>query len=336
MTAVMPMVLQRYKNYNGFEGNSTVDKLADGTPKSANTIPDDEDINQDYTVNLNEEYYQYKIEISPDKLRIGENFVTDSIFTDANQIDPGAEPNKITWYQLKIPIRQYEKKVGGIQDFKSIRFMRMYVSGFEDSLVLRFGNLQLVRADWRRYLNTLKFPPRVGPAIDPNDRTELVVSTVNVNENSKRVPIPYVVPPGFSREIDPTQQANVQQNEQSLSIAVCNLGKDDARGAYRPIEYDIRNYKKLKMFVHAESQDPLIQKGDVVAIMRIGTDLENNFYQYEIPLTILPNGNADPAAVWPTENEILIELEEFYRVKLNRQLANSANPNGFYSETLAN
>ena len=330
------MVLQRYKNYNGFEGNSTVDKLADGTPKSANTIPDDEDINQDYTVNLNEEYYQYKIEISPDKLRIGENFVTDSIFTDANQIDPGAEPNKITWYQLKIPIRQYEKKVGGIQDFKSIRFMRMYVSGFEDSLVLRFGNLQLVRADWRRYLNTLKFPPRVGPAIDPNDRTELVVSTVNVNENSKRVPIPYVVPPGFSREIDPTQQANVQQNEQSLSIAVCNLGKDDARGAYRPIEYDIRNYKKLKMFVHAESQDPLIQKGDVVAIMRIGTDLENNFYQYEIPLTISPNGNADPAAVWPTENEILIELEEFYRVKLNRQLANSANPNGFYSETLAN
>ena len=199
------LVLPRYKRYNGFDGNSTLDKLADGTPKSGYTIPDDEDINQDYTVNFIEEYYQYKISIDPSKLKIGENYVTDSIKVEASQIDPGALPNEVTWYQLKIPIRQYEKKIGGIQDFKSIRFMRMFVKGFEDSAVLRFANFQLVRADWRRYLSTLKFPPRVGPAIDPNDESELVVSTVNVNENSKRSPIPYVVPPGFSREIDPTQ-----------------------------------------------------------------------------------------------------------------------------------
>ena len=124
-------------------------------------------------------------------------------------------------------------------------------------------------------LSTLKFPPRVGPPVDPNDDSELVVSTVNINENSKRSPIPYKVPPDFSREIDPTQQGNVQQNEQSLSIAVCNLGKEDARGAYRPMDYDIRNYKTLKMFVHAESNTA--QDGDAIAIMRIGTDLENNF-----------------------------------------------------------
>ncbi|PCJ66796.1 MAG: cell surface protein SprA [Bacteroidetes bacterium] len=328
------LVLPRYKKYNGFEGNSTLDKLADGTPKSGYTIPDDEDINQDYTVNLNEEYFQYRISIDPNNLKINENYVTDSIRVTADQIDPGALPNEVTWYQLKIPIRQYEKKIGGIQDFKSIRFMRMFVKGFEDSVVLRFANFQLVRANWRRYLKTLKFPPRVGPPIDPNDDAELVVSTVNVNENSKRSPIPYVVPPGFSREIDPTQVGNVQQNEQSLSIEVRNLDKEDAKGAYRALDYDIRNYKTLKMFVHAESQTAM--NGDVVAMMRIGTDLESNFYQYEVPLIISPEGVADPSSVWPSENEIIVDLEEFYRVKLNRQLNNQSDPNGFYSETLSN
>lgn len=326
-------VLACYKRFNGFEGNSTLDKLADGTPKSGTTIPDDEDINQDYTVNLNEEYYQYKIDISPSSLKIGQNYVTDSLYVKAKQEDEGALPNYITWYQLKIPVRQYEKKVGGIQDFKSIRFMRMFVKGFQDSVVLRFANLQLVRADWRRYLNTLKFPPRVGPAIDPNDDSELVVSTVNIVENSNRKPIKYKVPPGFSREIDPTQPGNVQQNEQSLSIAVCNLQKEDARGAFRTLNLDIRNYKTFKMFLHAESENA--QDGDVVAIMRVGTDLENNFYQYEIPLKLTPYGTSDGQAIWPVENELAIDLEDFYRVKLNRQL-NTTNPTGFYSETLPN
>ena len=328
------LVLDRYKKYNGFEGNSTLDKLADGSPKSGTTIPDDEDINQDYTLNQNEEYFQYKIEISPQGLQIGQNYVTDEILADANQTDPGVLPNEVTWYQLKIPIRQYDKKVGGIQDFKSIRFMRMFLKGFEDSVVLRFGNLQLVRADWRRYLSTLKFPPKVGPAIDPNDESELVVSTVNVNENSKRQPIPYAVPPGFSREIDPTQVGNRQQNEQSLSIAVCNLDKEDAKGAYRPLDFDIRNYKTLKMFIHGESLNA--QNGDVVAIVRIGTDLENNFYQYEIPLTLTPSGSGDPQAIWPSENELIVDLDAFYTLKLNRQLNNSGSPNGYYSETLPN
>ena len=328
------LVLNRYKRFNGFEGNNTLDNLADGSPKSNSTLPDDEDINQDYTVSSTEEYFQYRIEIDPTRMKVGENYVTDEITVTANQVDPGALPNDVTWYQLKIPIRQYEKKVGGIQDFKSIRFMRMFLKGFEDSVVLRFGNLQLVRADWRRYLNTLKFPPRVGPPVDPNDDTELVVSTVNVNENSKRTPIAYVVPPGFSREIDPTQVGNVQQNEQSLSIAVCNLEKDDARGAYRMLDYDIRNYKTLKMFVHAES--PTAQNGDAIAIMRIGTDLESNFYQYEIPLNVSPEGNADPQVVWPTENELIVELQNFYDVKLEREADKSGSPNRYYTKVLPN
>lgn len=326
-------IIQRYKKYNGVEGNSTLDKLDDGTPKSGNNKPDDEDINLDHTVNMVEEYYQYKIAIDPSELRIGQNYVTDTILADGFQEDQGVKPNKVYWYQLKIPIRQYERKIGGIQDFKSIRFMRMYLKGFEDSVVLRFANLQLVRADWRRYLRTLKFPPSVGPPVDPNDDTKLVVSTVNIFENSQRDPIPYKVPPGFTREIDPTQIGNVQQNEQSLSIAVCELDKGDARGAFRTLNYDIRNYKSMRMFIHAESQTA--QDGEAVAIIRVGTDLENNFYQYEIPLKLTPFGTGDATAIWPADNEFNIELEEFYRVKLNRELK-GLGPTAYYSETLAN
>ena len=147
----------------------------------------------------------------------------------------------------------------------------------------------VVIPDWRRYLNTLKFPPRVGPPVDPNDESELVVSTVNINENGRRSPIPYKVPPDFSREIDPTQQGNVEQNEQSLSIAVCDLGREDARGAYRTLNFDIRNYKTLKMFVHEESNDA--QDGEAIAIKGVGTDLATNFNQYKVTLKITKNGD---------------------------------------------
>lgn len=326
-------ILERYKRWNNQEGNSTLDKLQDGTPKSGSTVPDDEDINGDHTINMVEEYFQYRISIRPEDLVIGQNYVTDTIHAEARQLDPGVKPNKVIWYQLKIPIRQYEKRVGGIQDFKSIRFMRMFMKDFEDSTILRFANLQLVRADWRRYLQTLKFPPSVGPPIDPNDASKLVVSTVNVVENSKRSPIRYTVPPRFTRVVDPTQVGNVQQNEQSISIAVCDLDKGDARGAFRTLNYDIRNYSRLAMFIHAESQ--FGQDGDAVAIIRMGTDLENNFYQYEIPLKLTSYGSSAPDDIWPLENELNIELEEFYQVKLRRDLA-GGDPTSYYSEVLPN
>ena len=151
-------VLERYKLWNNPEGNSTLDKLQDGTPKSGDVRPDDEDVNEDHTVNMLEEYYQYKIIIDPANFKVGQNYVTDSIIATPQLVNPGHTPQTVTWYQLKIPVRQFEKKVGGIQDFKSIRFMRVFMKGFEDTAVIRFANFQLVRADWRRYLNTLKFP----------------------------------------------------------------------------------------------------------------------------------------------------------------------------------
>ncbi len=330
---VQKSILGRYESFNGMEGNSSLSTLAGGIPASATALPDDEDINRDQTPNFNEEYFQYKIDIGPNSFKVGSNFVTDSIQTIPNYIDPSGMPPRVTWYQFKVPIRLYDKKVGGIQDFKSIRFMRLFLKGFEDSVVCRFGQMQLVRADWRRYLKNLNFPPGVGPNLDPNDLTEFVISAVNIEKNSQRVPVPYVVPPGIVRENDPTQQNNVQMNEQALSLRACKLKKGDSRAAYKTLNFDIRNYKKLKMFVHAEGAD--LQNGDVRAFIRLGTDLERNYYQLEIPLKITLPGSSDPFAIWPGENELDIDLEKFQQVKLNRNNV-TTDITTYYQETLDN
>lgn len=311
--AALASVVTRYKNFNHLQGNSTLDKLADGTPKSATTIPDNEDINGDFTMNQTEDYFNYEIDLSPDDLVAGKGFVTD--VSEVEKTLKNGRKEKIKWIQLKVPIRQYTRSVGNISDFKSIRFMRMYMKGFSDSTILRFAQMQLVRADWRRYLNSLTKPGAVVP-VDPTDNTTFVVSTVNIEENGKRKPIRYVEPPGISRVRDPASQNVVQQNEQSLSVRVCNLKAGDSRGAYKTTNVDIRNYKYFKMFVHAEGTD--VKDGELSAFIRIGTDLVSNYYEYEIPLKITPDGAYAPNQIWQTDNEFDFELADLFDAKNKR------------------
>ncbi|MCB0732999.1 MAG: cell surface protein SprA [Flavobacteriales bacterium] len=326
-------ILGRYQYYNHLEGNSSLNRLKDGTPKSNSTLPDDEDINADNTLDQVEEYFQYRINLSQEELRVGSGYVTDSIRVYANREDKGHKPDSVTYYQLKIPIREYQKRVGGISNFKSIRFMRMYLHGFEDSIIIRFLNLQMIRADWRRYRNSLRYPASIGLPPDPTDPVEFVVSTVNINENSKRVPVKYVVPPGISRELDPTQPNQVLQNEQSLSLRVCDLEKGDARGAFRVTEIDIRNYERMKMYIHAEGDN--LQNGDVWAFIRIGTDLENNYYEYRMPLNITLPGAALQTEVWPEANNMDFALEDLYNLKLERENA-TGSKTATFEKTTAN
>lgn len=311
--------LQRYQKINGQEGNS---KLAtfqpNGYPITRTNFPDDEDINRDFSLNITEQYYQYKIELTPDKLKVGQNYVTDSA-TVPVKLENG-QTEIVTWYQLRIPVNSYQKKVGGISDFKSIRFIRMFMKDFQQPVVLRFAQMQLIRADWRRYQKTLSVGVPSVPG-QPGDPTSFSVSTVNIEENGVRVPINYTLPPGFFRELDVTTPNNVQQNEQSLSVRVCNLQDGDARGVFKTTRFDIRNYKRLRMFVHAEGESNGLKSGDLKAFIRIGTDLENNYYEYELPLTVTPDRARDANAVWPSENEINIELEQFYLTKQFRENA---------------
>ncbi|OYU97424.1 MAG: cell surface protein SprA [Bacteroidetes bacterium B1(2017)] len=309
-------LLDRYKKYNRHQGNSpTIDQSPNGEnyPTAATNVPDNEDLNRDYTVNGVEEYFQYKVEIARDAFIIGRNFVTDTLTTSAKFINGDYAQEK--WYQLKIPVREFERKVGEINDFKSIRFIRMYMRGFNEPITMRLATLQLVRADWRKYLNNLEAGGEHKP-VDPTDNTQFVVSTVNIEKNGQRKPIIYAVPPGIQREIDFSSPTSIQQNEQSLSLLACNLKDGDARGVFKSTNVDLRQYGKLRLFVHAEGTN--LKNDELTAFFRFGTDLTNNYYEFEIPLQVTPSEASDPAVIWPSANEMTILLEEMINTKIAR------------------
>ena len=187
----------------------------------------------------------------PQDMVVGQGFITDRILAEAST-PQGTK--QVYWYQFKVPVRQPTEVVNGIQDYRSIRFMRMYVNGWPQEVTLRFARLEFVRGEWRKYTQSLESP---GVIIgNDEDPTVFSVAAVNIEENGSRYPINYTLPPGINKEID-VASANLRNlNEQSLQLKVCNLRDGDARGAFRNVSFDIRSYKKLRMFIHAESSDP--------------------------------------------------------------------------------
>ena len=319
-------ILDRYKYYNNTEGNSQATKDSNESySTAARSIPDVEDIDQDYTLNETEAYFQYKINLKQDSMEVGKNHIVAERTVSA-RLRNGKTEN-VTWYQFKIPIRNYDgNPVGNIRDFKSIRFMRMFLSGFAQPTFLRFGTLQLVRGEWRVYERPLNDKDLQGNgAID--------ISTINIEENSDKEPVNYVLPPGLNRDLDPDQAQITKENEQSLSLKIRNLDPNDARAVYKNLHYDMRRYKKLQLFAHLEEMinDTELTQGDMSIFIRLGSDYQNNYYEYEIPLRVTPHGrynlynNNDRRIVWPEENMFDFRLENLKNVKLNRNKAMRTN-----------
>lgn len=317
-------ILERYKNYNGHENNSrTADNPIEPYPTTGKNSPDVEDINRDNTLSEGESYYQYKISLRPEHLEeVGDNYITDIV--DYNATFENGEKSKVRWLQFKIPLEEFERAVGNIQDFKSIRFMRMFLHGAKRDVFLRFATLDLVRSEWRKY--NLPLYETIEQVTGNTEDGKLDISAVNIEENANKKPVNYVLPPGFDREIDPSNPQIRQLNEQSMVLKVTNLEDGDARAAYKNTSLDMRQYKKLKMEIHAEEliDDPTLEDGDLTVFVRLGSDYVNNFYEYEVPLKLTPpgkynNGNDEHRlTVWPEENRIDIDLNLFTDAKLAR------------------
>lgn len=309
-------VLDRYKKYNGLEGNSTVDQ-PDGYPISSTVLPNVEDINRDNNLTYSENYFQYKVKIDPSSMVVGQNFITDVVEGEARTID--GRTRVVKWYQFKVPIREPDKVVGDISDFRTIRFIRMFMRGFDKPIVCRFARLELIRGDWRRYTKSLQTPGEYLPD-DEFDPTLFNVSAVNIEENGKRIPINYVVPNGIVREIDQTTTNLRQLNEQSLSLKVCNLKDGDSRAAFKNAGIDVRQYSTIQMYAHVEAGDinQALSKGDVNLFVRLGTDYDENYYEYEIPLTPTNFGETDATLIWPEDNNVKIEFQNLYDAKQQR------------------
>ena len=322
-------ILERYKRINMPQGNSPdSDNQPENYDTSYKTTPDVEDINQDYTLNEYEKYYQYHLSIRPQDLVVGQNFIVDKRETTPSLRKGGT--GKATWYQFRIPLREFERRVGGISDFTSIRFMRMFLTGFEKPIVLRFGSLDLVRGDWRQYNQNLTNSATTSGTMS--------VSAVSIEENSDKVPVNYVLPPGISREQDPTQPQLVQSNEQALAMTVNRLGTGESKAVYKNTTLDLRQYKRIQMFTHANAFDPNttgLQNSQLAVFVRFGSDYKNNYYEYEIPLTLTAPGRYNGysregcVAVWPEENMLDVPLKVFTAVKKARNEAKAAGTASF-------
>ena len=317
-------ILDRYKRINGVEGNSPNSEDSGESYSTAyKTTPDVEDVNQDYTMNEYENFFQYKISLHPGDLQIGRNFIVDERRYNAH-LRNGKE-EEVSWYLFRIPVDAYETKVGSIDDFSSIRFMRMYLTHCTEPIVLRFASLDLVRGEWRNYSQTLFTGEK--PSVSGTLRT----ASVNIEENNDKRPVNYVLPPGISRMTDPQQPQLTQENEQALSLTVENLAPGDARAVYKTMTLDLRHYKHLQMFIHANALegDTELQNDQMSVFLRMGSDNKSNYYEYEIPLKLTPAGHYDTytaagcQAVWPSENMLDIDFSVFTTVKHERNKARS-------------
>ncbi len=321
-----------FLRYNGYmEGN---------TPRASNTTvgntnrPDSESLIVPGQVNLDDNYYQYEIPWNPgdpSSLSIGKSFIVDSVSVN----------DRLKWYQVRIPLREFQRQVGNINNFQQISYIRFWMSGYREPLTMRFATFEFVGSQWRK-------AEEVG---NQSARTDFKVQTINSEENSNRRPIPYRVPKGTVRPIVRTQQGDLEGNEQSLVLSVNDLRQGDIRMIRRNYTEGLNliNYSNLRMFVHGEGYN---RRNDVELVIRLGRDLENDYYEYRQPITPTdPRSDIfaenllqsrDPEIldlianeIWKyTENSVNIELSVFNQIKQIRGLRQASFNTTFYDSIL--
>jgi cell surface protein SprA len=338
-----PGLLRRYRQFNNQQGNSPVNNTDNLNP-SATNLPDSEDLNRDNSLNENEAYFRYKIPLVKGNVPIRD--ASGNIVANIEGIDPlnplledmitdtvvfVRDGNYYVWYRFKIPLDLRNREiVGGIQDFRSVRFIRMFWRGFTEQTTFRFATLELGRNQWRRFTQDIL---NCKPTDQPWYATDFDVNAVSIEENAARSPFNYTIPFGISREQSVGAFPDVLQNEQSLAMTVCNLQYCDARAVFKSLNMDLRQFKRLKMFVHAEALQPdrPIDSTDLTVFIRLGSDYVRNYYEYELPLTPSEaanlNGNPDSREykeeVWRPENNFDFPLD----LLIDTKKARNADPN---------
>ncbi|MEM5566691.1 cell surface protein SprA [Psychroserpens sp. AS72] len=296
-------IFDRYKKYNGQQGNSP-DVFTD-TNRGSTVQPDVEDINRDNTMNTIDSYFQYEVKIDPTTLNANNPQIND--IKQRPVTLPNGQTADVTYYQFRIPISEPTEAIGGISDIRSVRFARLFLKDFEEKTVMRFATLDLVRSDWRRYKLTLD-----DEANNDNDTTDFTVGVVGLQQNEGN----YFLPPGVVLEQLNNNNNIIRQNEQSLQLEVCDLEPQDSRGVFKNINVDMRQYNKLRMFIHADEGESttMLSDGDLIGFIRMGNDFTQNYYQIEVPLQV-STGTSTAESVWPEVNEINIDLDVLEQVK---------------------
>ena len=307
-------ILKRYKDFNGMENNSPILSGTQAYSTAGTTIPDNEDLNGDNTLTDLEDYYTYNIDLRPGQLDVGKKYIVDKIVPLDDKL------KDVTWYLFRIPVRNFDAQVGNINGFKTIKYIRMIMSDFSQPVVLRMANFRSVGQRWRQYAGNLQ-ESALTQVIEP-DLDNFTVSTVNVEENGQ--PDLSGNKPGYveplARDKDVTSTVQRRLNEQSGQLCITGLPDGDARGMYKNVSMDLFNYKHIKMFISIHGPSPL-KDNSVKGFLRVGTDFDQNYYEIELPLKVTPGGTRVPSEVWPEQNQIDLDLDQLYALKIQRDRA---------------
>ena len=319
-------VLGRYKNVNNPQGNSPIANAGQTTISAFTLYPDQEDLNHDNTMNTLEQYFEYRVNFNADSMK------TNPYITDSTPLKPAGGIQQ-TWYQFTIPLAEYYQNVGNTPDFRSIQFIRMYLTGWSDSVVLRFAQLQLVRNSWRSFSYIIDTTSNM--TLLPNSNTSFNVTAVNIEQNNSRQPIRYVSPPGVLRQQElSSNNVNLLLNEQAMSLQICNLVQNDVRGVYKTTNLDLRRYGTMDMFVHAEATNGSINDNDLSYVVRLGSDFVSNYYEIRVPIKITPWGSISADTIWPAANNLDLNLTRLTQLKVDRN--NRGTSSAYYREVDAN
>ncbi|MCG2794148.1 MAG: cell surface protein SprA [Weeksellaceae bacterium] len=313
---------ERYRYFRGPEGNSAANTL-----EVATQTPDAEDVNRDYNLDQTENYNQYTIDLSPASLTLGQNKIVDVKEVDV-KFENG-QSKKVKWYLFRIPVAAYDDNTvvdgSDVSVLNNVRFARLLMKGFEKTSTLRFGSFDLVRSDWRKYSNKI-YSASVsnqdeGNSAPVTQNSNFDLGSVNLEENALGTP-PYVLPPGIDRQVLSGNAGAQRQNESSLYMKVDKL-KNESRGVFKNTSLDMRRYKKLALFVHAEDVSPTSNNSnalnkDAKFFIRFGSDATDNYYEYESSLTMTAKNATSPLDIWPDANNVDLELDNFVNAKLKR------------------
>ena len=314
-------IVDRYRYFRNPDGNSQANTL-----EVSSQIPDTEDVNRDYNLDQNEAYNQYTIDLSKGALGLNKNFIVDEKEVEV-QFENG-QRSKNKWYLFRIPVGQFDAGIpnSGESVLNNVRFARILLDGIDETTTLRFGSLDLVRSDWRKYTKNISADymndyQDEGTGLVDNEN--FFVGSINLEENGAGTP-PYVLPPGIDRQVLSGNAGVQRQNESSLYLKVNNLAGNTAKAVVRNANLDMRRYKKLGLFLHAEDIKNISnasKDADAKFFIRLGSDITDNYYEYETSLKYTPNNARSPLEIW---NEISLDVEEFVKAKSKRdKLGNS-------------
>ncbi len=264
---------KRFHRLLGYhEGNTPT---AGGDTRAITPRPDSEGLVSRANIETNNNYYQYEVDLNPadfSSLQIGSpgTYIVDKVPGDRQQD---------RWHLVRIPLSEFTRKVGEIDGFQNISHIRMWMSGYEKPFTLRFASFEFIGSQWRKVENIEETQNATG---------EFSVATINIEENANRTPIPYRQPDGAIRALDRGVQVQTLQNEQSIILGVEGLGAGELQMVKKvyPGGLNLLNYSNMRMFVHGEGYgDGPEERNHAELVIRMGTDLNANYYEYRQPVT---------------------------------------------------